>query len=253
MRLAIYQMAMPPTQSRSYNIEDQERMALATNYFAWQAKLVIPELGQRVIEIGCGTGNFTRALLDREAVLALDSDTECIDRIRRQFRDRDNLQTLVCDASELCQRAAQPGLPDLAAFRPDSCVCLNVLEHIEDDRGALQAMASLLPHGGRIVLIVPAFEYLYGPIDRNLGHYRRYSRNAIQALAEASGVKVRKLRYMNFVGFFGWWVNARVLRRDRQSTKQIQVFDRLIAPVLSRFEAILPPPFGQSLFAVLEK
>lgn len=221
-------------------------MALATNYFAWQARLVTPELGQRVIEIGCGMGNFTRALLDRESVIALDNDAECIDRLRQQYRDRGNLHTLVCDAADL--RGA-----DLSAFRADSCVCLNVLEHIEDDSGALQAMASILPRDGRIVLIVPAFEHLYGPIDRNLGHYRRYSKRSIQALAQASDLKIRKLRYMNFAGFFGWWVNAHLLRRDRQSEKQIEFFDRLIVPVMSRIEAVVPPPFGQSLFVVLEK
>jgi predicted trehalose synthase len=58
---------------------------------------------------------------------------------------------------------------------------------------------------------------------------------------------------MNTVGFFGWWVNARILRRTEQSETQIRVFDRYIVPLMRRVETALPPPFGQSLFVVLEK
>jgi hypothetical protein len=60
-------------------------------------------------------------------------------------------------------------------------------------------------------------------------------------------------RYMNVVGFFGWWVNARVLKKTEQSEQQIAVFDSLLVPVISRVEAAVPPPFGQSIFAVVEK
>ncbi len=221
-------------------------MTRAINYFAWQAKLVAPELGQRVIEIGCGTGNFTGALLGREAVIALDTDADCIDRLMQRYGDRGNLYPIVGDAADLCRE-------QILSHRPDSCVFLNVLEHIEDDRGALQRISSILPSHGVIVLIVPAFESLYGPIDLNLGHHRRYTWRSIRELASASGVEIKKLRYMNFAGFFGWWLNARVLHRDRQSEKQIEFFDRFMVPLFSRLEAIAPPPLGQSLFVVLEK
>jgi SAM-dependent methyltransferase len=238
-----------PTPS-SYNVADQARMAAAVNYFAWQARLVTPELGRRVVEIGCGSGNFTGMLLDRDAVFALDVDPECIERIRQRFCDHGNLRTAVCNASELL--GEQAVADEVRHFRPDSLVCLNVLEHIRDDRGALCGMASLLPPGGVIVLIVPAFESLYGPIDRNLGHHRRYSRASITEVARDCGLGIKKLRYMNCVGFFGWWLNAHVVKREKQSEKQIAWFDWL-APAISRVEARVPPPFGQSLFVVLKK
>jgi SAM-dependent methyltransferase len=229
-----------------YTITDQERMAHATNYFAWQGRLVAPELGQRVIEVGCGIGNFTRMLLDRETVLAVDVDPACIERLQQRYSNHPNLRTSVCEPSS-------GAFADLARFHPDSCVCLNVLEHIEDDGRALEAMASVLVPGGVIVLLVPAFQALYGPIDRNLCHYRRYSRNALAALAHRTGLRIEKLHYVNAVGFFGWWINAHVFRREAQSERQIRIFDRCVVPWMSRLEAIAPPGFGQSLFAVLRK
>jgi len=139
----------------------------------------------------------------------------------------------------------------LAGFAADSCVCLNVLEHIADDVAALRAMSSVLIPGGVIVLLVPAFPSLYGPIDRNLGHYRRYTLDSLTRLAAETGLRVRKTHYVNCAGFFGWWLNSHILRRETQSEKQIAAFERLV-PVLSRVEGIAHPPFGQSLFAVLE-
>jgi ubiquinone/menaquinone biosynthesis C-methylase UbiE len=219
-------------------------MSRAKNYFAWQSRLVLPELGQRVVEIGCGIGNFTQNLLTRQSVVAIDIEAGCIERLRERFPNQPNLHSFV--------REAGAALDDLKAFDPDSIVCLNVLEHIGDDVTALRNMASILPRGGAIVLIVPAFQALHGPIDRNLGHHRRYSRQAIARMAADAGLGVRKMHYINFPGFFGWWVNAHVLHREAQSIVQIQVFDRLIVPIISRAESLIHPPFGQSLFCVLE-
>jgi len=229
-----------------YTLADQERMTRAKNYFAWQCGLVTSELGPRVVEIGCGIGNFTGMLSDRELVIAMDAEAECVERLKERLPTQANLQPMALDLTD-------PRFTDLARFRPDSCVCLNVLEHIEDDCEALRSMASILVPEGVIVLLLPAFPSLYGPIDRRLGHYRRYNRASLLALAKAAGLRVRKLRYMNTAGFFGWWVNAHLLKREAQSEAQIEFFDRFVVPLMSRLESWVRPPFGQSLFAVLQK
>jgi SAM-dependent methyltransferase len=230
----------------SYTLEDQDRMSAARNYHAWQSRLVRGELGRRVVEVGCGVGNFTGTLLECEAVLAVDHEPECIARLQRRYMGQPNLQAMVCDV-------LAPEFRELASFRPDCCVALNVLEHIEEDGAALRAMGSVLTPGGVVVLMVPAFPALYGPIDRNLGHFRRYRRDSIRRLAEREGFGIRKLHYWNFAGFFGWWVNARVLKREVQSERQIRMFDRYLVPRMSALERVAQPPFGQSLLAVLEK
>lgn len=230
----------------SYIIEDQERMALALRYFAWLERLVAREIGPRVIEAGCGIGNFTGTLLDREAVLAVDLADYAMDAVRKRYTGRPNLELAQCDISGAEFRA-------LSRFRADACVCLNVLEHIEDDLAALRGMGFVVRSGGTVVLVVPAFGALYGPIDRRVGHYRRYSRRAIRDLAASARLRIRKLHYLNFAGFFGWWANSHLFRREAQSEAQIRTFDRWIVPVQSRVERLIAPPFGQSLFVVLEK
>jgi SAM-dependent methyltransferase len=230
----------------AYTLEDQERMSPAENYFAWQCRLVQNELGRRVVEVGCGVGNFTRMLLDREAVIAVDPEPGCIERLNSRYPDCANLHAFVC-------AAPSPEFGSLARFRPDTCVCLNVLEHIEDDAAALAGMASVLQPGGVVVLLVPAFPALYGPIDRNLGHFRRYTRGRIRTLARRTGLRIRKMHYSNFIGFFGWWTNAHILKCEAQSAAQIRFFDRWLVPPMSALERLAPPPFGQSILAVIEK
>ncbi len=221
-------------------------MARANNYLAWQSRLILPELGRRVVEVGCGAGNFTGKLLDRDVVVALDLEPECIERLRERYPGQTNLHSFVCDPTS-------PAFADFGDFQPDSCVCTNVLEHIEDDRRALAAMAEILAPKGNIVLWVPAFQILYGPVDRQLGHFRRYRPPDITRLAGLTGLRLNKIHYVNSVGFFLWWVSSHLIRQHSLTETQIDIFDRLIAPWLSRLETLTPPPFGQSLFAVLQK
>ena len=116
-----------------------------------------------------------------------------------------------------------------------------------------QARFKFLPDGGRVVLIIPAFQGLYGPIDHLLGHYRRYTKKSVRALASATGFEPVELHYLNLVGYFGWWANAKVFKRTEQSETQIATFDKLIVPWLRPLESAVRPPVGQSLFTVLEK
>jgi SAM-dependent methyltransferase len=232
----------------SYTIEDQRRMARAANYFAWQARLVRRELGHRVVEVGCGIGNFTNHILDRELVIGLDVEPSCVELLRDRY-PHDSYSNVHC----LTRDVGRDPLHDLARFRPDSCLFINVLEHIEDDFKAIRDAATILTPGGTVILFVPAFQTLFGSIDRNLGHYRRYDRRMIRGLASAAGLKVEKQAYFNLIGFFGWWANSHVFKREAQSGGQIDVFDRYLVPVMERAEALLSPPFGQSIFAVLRK
>jgi SAM-dependent methyltransferase len=221
-------------------------MTKARRYFAWQSEVSKSALGRRVLEVGCGLGNFTEHLLDRELVVGIDIDAKCIALHRRRFANQANVRQLTLDAQN-------PAFLNLREEGFDSIACLNVLEHIADDGLTLRRFAEVLQPGGRVVLLVPAFPALYGPIDANLGHYRRYTKRSLAAAAESAGLRPKTLRFMNVVGFFGWWANAKLFRREEQSGGQIEVFDRFIVPVQAALERWIAPPVGQSIFAVLEK
>ncbi|MEQ1883585.1 MAG: class I SAM-dependent methyltransferase [Bryobacteraceae bacterium] len=239
-------MSRDATTTAEYTIADQERMKAAHRYFDWQASMAKAQLGHRVIEVGCGLGNFTRHLLDRELIVGLDVVPGCVEQLLARYPERRNLQAHCMDVQD-------KSFLELAALRPDSVVCLNVLEHVRDDLIALQHMHSVLQPGGRAVFILPAYEQLFGPIDENLGHFRRYSKPGWRQLAAQAGFRVKVMRYTNSVGFFGWWTNAKIFRKTEQSEAQIAFFDSYIVPMMSTVEGWVEPPFGQSIFSVLEK
>ena len=219
-------------------------MSAARNYAAWQFSLISPHIGKRVVEVGCGTGNLTGSLLARAEVIAVDIEPECVRRVRLRYPRHSNLRVELCGPPD----AAFLGLRDLA---PDSCVCSNVIEHIGRDVEALAAMGSILPAKAPIILLAPAFDSLYGPIDYRLGHFRRYTKHSLSKLANAAGLEIASARYVNLPGFFGWWANSRIFRREAQSAAQVAFFDRYIVPATWLIERIITPPFGQSLLAVL--
>jgi 2-polyprenyl-3-methyl-5-hydroxy-6-metoxy-1,4-benzoquinol methylase len=229
-----------------YAVRDQQRMENAKRYFEWQFAMAERHLGARVVEAGCGLGNFTQHLAGRELVVGTDIEPRCIEGHRRRFAGRPNVMSV-------CVDLAAPAFLELKRYEPDSAACLNVLEHVRDDTRALANLHAVLPRDGTVVLIVPAFEALYGPIDERLGHYRRYSRRSLAQLAQRTGFQPRILRYMNMAGLLGWWWNARVLKKTEQSAGQIRFFDAAVVPVMSRVERWLEPVAGQSIFAVLVK
>lgn len=229
-----------------YTLLDQQLMSRATRYFAWQARTVKPHLGRRVLETGCGVGNFTRHLTDRDLVVSMDVVEGCLESNRAKFAKYPQMQFRELDVQD-------PSFLDLKSVRADTVVCLNVLEHIRDDRLALKHMHHVLVPGGKAIFLLPAFESLYGAIDANLGHFRRYTKAGWRKLAEETGFRVAISRYSNPIGFLGWWIGAHILHRQTHSAPMIRIFDALAVPLQSRVERWIEPPFGQSIFTVLEK
>lgn len=227
--------------------EDLKLMSAATNYLSWQVNIISPYLGGNQLEIGAGIGNFSVEMAKRCVNhVAIEPDDFCFSNLSEKIEGIDNIKALKIMSEQLSECVN-------IDLNFNTIIALNVLEHIEDDTQAVKSWSELLANDGKVVLLVPAGERLYGDIDKRLHHYRRYSKQSVKKLAADAGLEIVKLRYMNFIGLMGWWWNARVTKRTSQDEKQIFIFDKLIVPWLSILEKIIPPPVGQSLFVVLQK
>jgi SAM-dependent methyltransferase len=227
-------------------IETLLRMADVEAYNDWVYRQIRPYMGERVLEVGSGIGNMTGYYADRPLLVCVDLLAESLELARQKVGDRPTLHLVQGD---IC---ADSTVETLARYDFDTAIMLNVLEHIPDDVRALACLHRLLAPGGRLLLLVPAERYLYGTLDRALGHHRRYERRPLQALLVRSGFVVESLHYMNFPGIFGWFVNGRVFRRELLPRPQLALFN-LLAPFFERVEACFPPPRGQSLVAICRK
>ena len=94
----------------------------------WIYDEIVPYLGQRVLEIGCGLGNLICHLTDRELVVGIDPESDCIEHLHSVYSGTSNVQAFALD---ICD----PHVLELKHLRFDTVVSLNVLEHIQDDVG----------------------------------------------------------------------------------------------------------------------
>lgn len=220
-----------------------ERLALAPRYNAWMFDRLKPWVGDAVIEIGAGIGNLSAFLMDRKRVMLTDTSTHYLEALRARFAGKPQVSVKHLFLPEV-DPAGYGG-----AF--DTVICLNVLEHVEDDARSLRAILSLLKPGGRLVLLVPALPSIYGTLDRALGHYRRYGRGDLMRRFRDAGFRVPHTEYFNLGGIPGWWFTGRVLRRELIPQGSLRLYDALVP--LFRLERFLPWRVGQSLIAVGER
>ena len=205
------------------------------NYNHWIYGLLRPFLGDSICEVGAGIGNLSRFFLNAE---------EKYSQALRKLSDV-HLNMSVCEC----------GIEDYALKDQnlvDSVVCVNVLEHIENDTAMLEKFASMLNPGGVILLYVPACSWAYGEIDKALGHYRRYSKHGLKELGHRCGLDVVSSRYVNFIGAFGWWWCSRARKQTDIKRDNVKLVDRFV-PYLSAAEKLVKPVVGQSLFMAFKK
>jgi glycosyltransferase involved in cell wall biosynthesis len=212
-----------------------DSLAGTRRFNRWMADTIRPLLGARVLEIGAGIGNMTQHLArSRKLYVATDLDEEHLARLRVRFQNRPNLRCFPCNLVDSAGFAA-------LGERFDSVVCLNVLEHVEDDLQGLRNIRSALEPGGRAIILVPQDQSVYGTLDEVLGHCRRYSAEQLRARMEEAGFRVERVFEFNRITRPGWYLNGRVLKRRDFGGFQLRVFD-LLVPVWKRIDSGLPWP-----------
>jgi SAM-dependent methyltransferase len=212
-------------------------------YNRWIFRALRPHLAGDVLEVGCGIGNMTAHLAEAaDRLVGIDPVRAFTDRFARRFADRSHVDVRRCWLDELAE-------PTVDARRFDRVVSCNVLEHIDDDVAALRQMAAQLRPGGKVVVFVPAGPVAFGRLDRELGHYRRYTRRSLRAAMRAAGLSWQGGEYFNRVGLLSWWINSVLLRRRRVPMRQAALGNRLVgmARVIDR---CTPLPWGQSVLGV---
>lgn len=243
-RAARHVLTSPMVPFGTETIDDSlELIEQLYDYNHWVFSLVRPFVGDDVLEVGAGTGNITQFLAMRARRVV---GVEPVDHFADRFVERFQHMSHVSVQRNYLERLSTPRDDD-DAF--DTVICCNVLEHIEDDVAALRQMAGQLRTGGRVVIFVPAGRIAFGRLDRELGHYRRYTLRTLRRAMTAAGLEWRTGRYSNALGLLGWFISSVVLRRTRVPAGQAKIVNAL-TPLLSAAERYLPLPFGQSVIGV---
>lgn len=230
----------------SYSGHDLEALFDLDNYQRWITDCFAPHLGGHVVEFGAGIGAMSRHLLPRvDRLDAVEPSANLVPALEARLADDARARVFAATLESYianCPPAAR-----------DSCVLVNLLEHIEDDGAAIAALAGVLRPGGHLLVFVPAMPFLYSRLDTLLGHHRRYTRAALARLVAGAGMDIVRLRYFDMLGVLPWWLVNTIGGKDHFDPRMARLYDRIGVPLTRAIEAILPPPFGKNLLLVARR
>lgn len=223
-----------------------ELFADAHNWKTYFSAVLTPHLRGRVLEVGAGLGSTTLALcrpgVDHWECLEPDPELQA------------KLAVILGSHIWPCPVQARLGtLSDLAANETyDTIIYIDVLEHIAEDRAELALAARHLVSGGKLVVLSPAFQFLFSEFDVSVGHQRRYKKSSLLALTPP-GLTPLTCRYLDSVGLLASLANRMVLRASLPTREQIRMWDRLMVPLSRILDRIVRFGFGRSIVAIWSK
>lgn len=218
-----------------------QRLETDEEYGQWIYDRVGGSLGASVVEIGSGMGALGRFLADRAKVYLTDLRSDYFAALVERFQGHSNVHVRQVDVLDPPAELLEQGF--------ESAVSCNCIEHIEDDVTAIRNMGRMVRPGGKVVVLVPAFQALMSPLDYNLGHYRRYTTRSLSERFRLAGLEVEEASYLNFVGCVGWFVAGRVFRQGtiRPAHVTLHKFVQPIARAIEKHIFRERPPFGLSV------
>lgn len=228
-----------------YGGSELRLFANARNWKSYFHSQIKRYLGSTVLEVGSGLGATTRILCSgkHELWMCLEPDRELAGIHSRM---------LELHQFPKCCKSIVGTLKDVCSHQFDTILYIDVLEHIENDRAEVEQAAQLLRPAGHLVVLSPAFQWLYSPFDQAVGHYRRYYKGMLARLSPGN-MNLIQCKYLDSIGYFASLTNRLLLNQAVPSLKQVLLWDRCFVPISRLIDPILLFSFGKSLLAIWEK
>jgi SAM-dependent methyltransferase len=227
----------------AYVGKELDLFALADNWKSYVKAQIASYLTGDVLEVGAGIGAATAALHDGTARrwVCLEPDASLASRLQARILGSSAAPTTKVIVGSL------RNFPEQACF--DCILYIDVLEHIEDDRGQIEVAAQLVRPGGHIVVLSPAHQWLFSEFDKSIGHLRRYKKATLRCLMPSGWIE-KKLTYLDSIGVFLSLGNVLALRQAMPTRSQIAIWDRLCIPLSRRVDRWSCGMIGKSILAV---
>ena len=231
-----------------YEGQDLEALTDLPAYQDWILHRFRPHLKGKVVEIGAGLGNVASRYADGvEDLLLVEPAKNLYPRLKERFEGKPRVRT-ICALVESLVPVAGAASSIGAPF--DAALLVNVLEHVVDDISMLRTIRSILRPEGKLLIFVPALPWLYGALDKKVGHERRYTSPGLFQVVEQAGFVVETIRYFDFPGVLPWFFAGRVSRSGRFSDRAAKIYDRFVVPIARGAEEYIKPPIGKNLLCI---
>jgi len=218
----------------------------ATNWKTYFGKIIRPYFGNDVLEVGAGTGATTIILCsgNERSWVCLEPDAQLAAEIEQSIAKRNLPSCCRVVAGETHK------LDKSEIF--DSILYIDVLEHIKDDAEEIRIASRHLRSGGHLIVLSPAHQFLYTPFYRALGHFRRYTKRSLAAVAPTE-LELRRSIYLDSVGALASLANKTFLRQSMPTENQILFWDRQLVPLSRVADRVLRYNLGKTLLGIWQK
>jgi len=211
-------------------------------YFSYYLK---PHIKGSVLEVGAGIGETTRYLHNgHQAWLSLEPDYNLAKVIKNKVKDD------LLPGSISVMEGNIFDLPKDKRF--DTIIYIDVLEHIENDYKELGRVISHLNIGGHLIILVPAYQFLFNEFDSAIGHYRRYNKELLKTKIPSDLSQI-ELFYLDSMGLGASLFNKFFLKQSTPSKNQILFWDQYLIPLSKIMDILTFRSFGKSLLGVWQK
>jgi 2-polyprenyl-3-methyl-5-hydroxy-6-metoxy-1,4-benzoquinol methylase len=227
-----------------------DSLSAANKLNDWMFETIQPYVKGNILEIGSGIGNISSCFVKHNIPLYVSdySDHYCM-VLKQKFAS----EALIRDVFQIDLAAADfenHYASLIGTF--DAIFALNVVEHIENDGLAIANCKKLLAPGGHLIILVPAFQLLYNGFDKELEHFRRYTRRTLKELFLAQNFKIIKSWYFNLAGILGWFVSGTILRKKTLPAGQLSFYNKLV-PIFRIADRLTLNKIGLSVLTVGKK
>ena len=229
--------------------ETLQAIEKADNFNQWMFSAISSYCTGNILEIGSGIGNISKLFVSGNFSITLtDIDSYYIDILHKRFHDSKNVKEIrLVDLQEPAFDKIYNHLKESY----DTIFMLNVLEHLENEQGAIQNCNFMLKPGGTLIILVPAYSWLYSRIDNELGHKKRYTAVKLNKVISAQKLLISKTFYFNALGIPAW-LYGKILRLKKIPSTEMNIFDRLTG--LGKFiDKIVFHKAGLSVISVSKK
>lgn len=220
--------------------------ARAKNWKQYFKSIINPYIGERVLEVGAGRGATTSALYENQCQYWLCSEPD--ENLRQQIDELISQKELPA-----CCHTTNKFILDLEpSCKFNTILYIDVLEHIEDDAKELFNASQHLFPGGYLVVLSPAYQWLFSDFDSAIGHFRRYERASLLSLTPPD-CSVTRICNLDSVGVLASLANRMFLKQSVPTFQQIDFWDSRVVPISRRIDPLVGFNFGRSIMSTWRK
>lgn len=233
-----------------HNTKTLETISNAKNFNEWMYQVIARHCNGQILEIGCGIGNISEFFIHAKSNITLiDINNSYLQTSRRKFGNCPTLHDFI--QFDFAEPNIEYNYPNLIN-QFDTIFALNVLEHIPNHKKALHNANKMLKPGGKLIILVPAFQCLFNQFDEKLDHQRRYSKTSLQSIINGSGFYVTQSQYFNCIGILGWFISGNILQKKQIPKNQMKLYNFLV-PLWKIIDRVTSRWLGLSLIQVAIK